>query len=553
MRSISLGQQDEFIRRYLFGLNCPRALSVWLLYSNKEHSQLVSLEFNPLDYNDLNSARDSLAATKFLSKATFLDLNIDLKKVALDKFHEAEQACKETNRRIKSSRFKNPLTASALLSMSRKIDLILGDFDAEEFVDSCGFGPGATTSLPRRQATHPKKYDSENRINREAYEFVSPWFHSAYPLWDIQFEVSGGSKIVTVPKNAKTDRTIAIEPGINLWFQKGIGTIIRRRLRRVGIDLNDQRFNQAKSRIASKFNHLATVDFSSASDTISKALVDTIMPQRWGVVLNSFRSSFGFLDGHAINFEKFSSMGNGFTFELETLIFYTLGVFCCEHLGYDSKEVSVYGDDVVIPSGAFDLYSSLSSDLGFTVNKSKSYSSSYYRESCGSHYWNGVDVKPIFQKEPLDGKASLLLSANNVRRYAHRRNSYGCDRRLRSCFQYAERLLKDVPRISDGFGDIGLIENIDHPAVSVSTPTNGFEGHYVRVWAPIAYTVYCESKGLLLHKLKTMGISLPDQRFDPLSFSELCSSGNNVALPNRTRYARLRLLIPRWHDLGPWI
>jgi len=56
----------EFIHEYLTGLDCARSLAVWLLYENKEHQQLVALDFNPLFYNDLKSARDSLAATKLL-------------------------------------------------------------------------------------------------------------------------------------------------------------------------------------------------------------------------------------------------------------------------------------------------------------------------------------------------------------------------------------------------------------------------------------------------------------------------------------------------------
>lgn len=558
MRFISKKQQDEFIRHYLQGLDVPRSLTVWLLYSNNEHEQLADLDFIPDNYLDIESARSSLSATKYLSKATFLNLDRDLRVEALNKFNEAELVCKETNRRIIESKYKNTLTASALLSMSRKIDYILGSFDAEDFVNNCNFGPGATTLLRRSDASHPKKFDFENRITREAYDFVNPWFHLCYPPWKVKFDIIGNSKIVTVPKNAKTDRTIAIEPGINLWFQKGLGSLIRKRLKRFGIDLNDQSHNQKKCRIASKFNHLATVDFSAASDTISKELVKQILPQKWCILLDTFRSSFGLLDGEYIHYEKYSSMGNGFTFELETLIFYTLALACCELSGVDDSDVSVYGDDVLIPSCVFDMYDSISKDLGFTINRQKSYSSGYFRESCGSYYWNGVCIKPIFLKEPISGKAQLLLAANNIRRLSHRRNSYGCDIRLRSCFQYAETILDNlsISRISDGYGDIGLIENIDHPKVKVTVSDRGYEGHYVRVWAPLAYTIYGESYGLLLSKVKAMGASDPFYQLYKSNWWERIedanSIGNKIPIVGRTRHARIRMLIPRWHDLGPW-
>lgn len=542
--------QDRFIYHLLNGLNTPRSLTVWLLYSSGEHQQLVDLEFNPKDYNSISDARDALLATKLLSKATFLKLQRSPKNVAMEGFFAAEKACKETNQRIRKGFFTNPLTQSILLRMSYVISNILGNFDAEEFVSSCNFGPGATTLLPRRIATHPNKFDFENRITREAYEFVTPWINEAYPLWRVDLKVQGWSKIVTVPKNAKTDRTIAIEPGLNLWFQKGLGSMLRKRLLGIGIDLNNQSYNQKKSRIGSKFNTLATVDFSAASDTIAKELVRELLPGSWLSLFELFRSSFGKFEGEVIHFEKFSSMGNGFTFELETLIFYALAVACCDAVGIGHKDVSVYGDDVILPSIVFDLYSSVASDIGFTINKKKSYSSSYYRESCGAHYWNGIDIKPIFLKEPLDGKDTILLAVNNIRRLAHRRNSYGCDRRLLRCWQYAVGHLTGFPRISDGYGDLGVIENIDHPSVTVTKAPHGYEGYFVRVYAPVAYSIYGESKGLLLAKLRAMGISL--EPCEP-RVSDMTSDGNQIPLPGRTRQARIRLLVPRWYDLGPWI
>lgn len=551
-RSNESSLRREFIHEYLTGLDCARSLAVWLLYENKEHQQLVALDFNPLFYNDLKSARDSLAATKLLSKATFLHLGIDKGAVALDTFFAAEEVCRKTNQRIRLSRFTTRETEPILFKMSQHISRILDRFDPEEFVDSCNFGPGATTSVKRRHATHPKKFGSENHITLDAYDFVKPWFLSAYPNWDVDFKIQGASKIVTVPKNAKTDRTIAIEPGINLWFQKGLGTMLRERLRRAGIDLNSQSINQERSRIAAKFNKLATVDFSSASDTISRELVYQLFPVKWYTLLDCFRSKYGVVKDRILTFEKFSSMGNGFTFELESLIFYSLALSITEYLGLSTSGITVFGDDVILPSRSIDLFSSVAADLGFTVNKAKSYSSSYYRESCGAHWWNGVDVKPIFLKEPLNGKAQTIKLANSVRRLARNRNSFGCDRRLHDCYRTLEQTLNGVARISDGYGDTGLIENFDHPSVVAVRAKHGAEGFHVKVWAPSPCMVFYADKGLWLTKLKANGDRSLDwwqHRFRP----DLEGIGNDIPIPSRTRMAKVRLLIPRWAELGPWI
>lgn len=547
----SCRKQHRFIYEYLKALDCPRSLAVWLLYSSKEHLQLATLAWDPHDYSTVVAARDSLAATKFLSKAEFLTTGLNLREEALKKFRDAEDECRLTNRRIRSSQFEKTEAALPLFVAARKISYILGSIPTAEIFESCDWGPGATTSIPRRRATHPNKYEIESRITASAYELVKDAFPLAYPNWDITFEVSDWNKVVTVPKDAKSDRTIAIEPGINLWFQKGIGTVIRRRLKRHGIDLNDQSHNARLSRIGAKFNNLATVDFSNASDTISTALVERLLPTDWFTMLGAFRSKYGQLDGSLIEYEKFSSMGNGFTFELESLIFYALAVACCDLRGVDSSSVSVFGDDVIIPSEVFDYYASVCALLGFTVNRRKSYSSSYYRESCGAHYWNGVDIKPIFQKEPLHGRAQIIKAANNVRRLAHRRNSFGCDRALRRCWTLLAGLAgRHAPRISEGYGDSGLIENLDGPRVVATRCRYGLEGFIVRAWCDLPSVYTTEGKGLLLFKLKQIGSR---EAFDALNVSETTSKGNDVALPGRTHVVKLRLHVPRWYYLGPWI
>lgn len=555
-----------YIQSFYQSLNCPRSLACWILYKNKEFQQLVSLEFNPFDYNSLVDARDSLAATKFLSKADsdLIDTKIDLRSVAIGKFHKAEEQCRLTNSRMLTRRFKFKETEDILIGCIRKIADILGDNDfyAEELIDTCDWGPGATTLMKRRESSKPNKYQSEIGITSAAYDFVRPWFKIAYPLWvrdnkqlaDLLTNNPGkgyfepGCKIVTVPKNAKTDRTIGIEPGINLWFQKGLGGMIRKRLLREGIDLKTQEHNCRLSRLASKFNRLATIDFSAASDTISLRLVEEILPSKWLAALKAFRSSSYVLDGHTHYLEKFSSMGNGYTFELESLIFYSIASACCRYLKLKDPTISVYGDDVIIPSEAVMLYSNVCEDLGFTINKEKSFSSSYYRESCGDHYWFGINIKPLFQKESLATKGAIIKAANGLRRLANRRNCYyGCDASFRKPWLLlTNKLGIDYPIISDGYGDLAIIENIDLSKVSITRSKHGIEGFQVRVWAPLASQRFIDYPGLLSFKLRK-SVSEEDLRPD------LRSIGNFIPMPHRTRIAKFRISVPRWFDLGPWV
>lgn len=558
--SIAADVSAEAIRLYLEALDSPRSLAVWLLFSSGEHGQLSQLEFNPLLYNDSTDASNSLAATKLLSKATFLNLEIDKKATALSKFDESELQCLETNKRIVQRNFSCSHTNSVLTRASYLISDILGDFSAEEFVASCNWGPGATTKIKRRDSNHPIKYEFETHITPTAYEFVKNWFFLAYPTWckthaKAGFELTYSSKLITVAKNSKTDRTIAIEPGINLWFQKGIGTMIKKRLLRSGIDLKEQRHNQSLSRIAAKFNHLATIDFSAASDTISKELVRDIFPKRWLSLLEAFRTSTCKEGTRTIILEKFSSMGNGFTFEVESLIFYTIAIACCERYGYSKDDVSVFGDDVILPSSVVSLYTEVCEDVGFKINKQKSYSTGYYRESCGSHYWGSRDIKPIFLKEPLSGKTEVLKFANNVRRFSHRLNYFGCDKRFLRCWLFLRKILgHNCPVISEGYGDLALVDNIPSASSSYRAP-GGVEGYLVPVWGTVPRSVHMDGSGVLLSKLRRLGIGEPtgsNKIYDQLEADGL-GEGNNIPLACKTKVAKFRILVQRWYDLGPWI
>lgn len=532
----------DFVEQYFEALDCSKSLAAYLLWKHNEHQQLVDLKFDPHQYNDVCSARNSLAAVSFLSKANFLDLAVNREQVALEKFVEAEEVCCLTNSRFLNGTFISAETSSILEIMKETVREILGDVPTvDQFVDGCDWGPGATTAIKRRDANQPIKYESETDITSDAYDFVVPWFSMAFPNWAPSFRIRNTSKVVTVPKNAKTDRTIAIEPGLNLWFQKSIGTAVRRRLRRYGITLNDQSHNQRLSRLASKFNDLATVDFSAASDTIAYHLVGEILPSKWFALVSSFRVSSCIVPHSGLrHLEKFSSMGNGFTFELESLIFYSAAKAVMSYYGIKGK-CSVYGDDVILPGTAYERYKTFCEDLGFSINNKKSYHSSYYRESCGAHYWNGVDIKPIFLKEPLDGKAAVLKTANNLRRSAHRRNSYGCDIAFLRCW----RLLSDslginCPVISEGFGDLALVVDL-HEARSLIEPNkNGIEGYSTRIWGTLPRTVEMTGHGVLLFKLRQIGVS------------EL-QTENNIPLACKTRVAKFRVSVPKWIDLGPWI
>jgi len=535
------------IREVLIGLDCPRSLAVWIIIRD-DPSQLKTLGFDPLNYRNMVECRDAYSATKLVSKANFLKTGVDTGEAALQKFFLNEDLCRQTNARFRRLDF-DPLFRGPNVQMYntfvRKISSVLVGYSPWELFDEANWGPGVTTRIKGEIATATNKFQHEVGITRDLYDLVAPCLTAGYPIWgahlvDVGFpKFDVGNEITTVPKDAFIDRVIAVEPGLNLWFQKAMGSMIRRRLFCHGINLNLQDRNQQLARKGSKDSTLATVDFSSASDTISKELIRDAFPAHWFALLDAGRSHYGLIEGKPRLWEKFSSMGNGFTFELESLIFYAAACSVCEYLNLSTAEVSVYGDDVIIPSPAFDVFSSFSEFLGFSVGGDKSFSGLVpFRESCGSHYYDGVDIKPVYIKYAARTLLELYRQLNAIRRWSHRRlNNLGCDSSLKGAWL---SLYRAVPRTLRLFGPYGMGDGFIMGNFDEACPVharNGIEGYLFWQFQQIGKTRSSEEVGLLLDRLRNKSAQ---------------EYGNNYTLRGPTRVAFIRTLVGRWYDLGQW-
>lgn len=185
------------------------------------------------------------------------------------------------------------------------------------------------------------------------------------------------SRFSTVPKNNEKDRPIDVQPLCNMLVQRRIGNGLRDLLRSVGHDL-DVMADIHRDLIQN--GRFATIDLSNASDSVQVKLIEFLFPASFVKLLTNSRSTFTEgLDGNFWITKKISAMGNGFTFELMTLILLALG------RQYD-ESFSVFGDDIIVPNQfAQELVKDLES-VGFVVNKDKTFIDSKFRESCGGNY-----------------------------------------------------------------------------------------------------------------------------------------------------------------------
>jgi hypothetical protein len=244
-------------------------------------------------------------------------------------------------------------------------------------------------------------------------------------FWDDVFEVVDGNRIGFVPKSSVIDRTIAIEPLMNLRLQLGVDGFIRRRLKRHDIDLDDQTKNQILASLGSELRGsrlftYSTLDLAAASDTVSLKLCKMLLPEEWYRFLVDLRSPEGFIPGYGtVSYQKISSMGNGYTFALESAIFaaITYAVIRAESGGCDFKsDMAIYGDDIIVRERyAVNVINHLQY-YGFAVNQDKSFVYGIVKESCGADWWQGHLVRPVALVKVPQTVPELFADRNRLRK-----------------------------------------------------------------------------------------------------------------------------------------
>jgi len=397
----------------------------------------VNYDIDPSRYCSERHFTKDYAYVSFLRKwKGFKHASINPEWAAFSTWMKSEKQCFVTNRRLdlESSQGFHPARALQINEAQRKIARILGPLDVSKIAELCRFGNGATYDL-RRGSTHAEK-SRRPSITFDAIPWVcrvlsgDDYLGSLVgPLSDLK--IVSANRMVMVPKTVKTHRPIAAEPTLNSYVQQGFGRYIRHRLKRFGVDLDDQTINQDLAKRALE-DGFSTIDLSSASDTLCVNLVRLLLPQEWFQALDDLRCKFTEYKGRRFALSKFSSMGNAYTFELESLIFYAIVSSACT-----ADVSSVYGDDIVVRHCDYRSTVESLEWAGFAVNERKSFSDgSRFYESCGKHYFDGKEVTPCYQKD-------VVTRAHDYVRLHNRLVRAGIRLDLRNEFEEAARLVRD--------------------------------------------------------------------------------------------------------------
>lgn len=343
-------------------------------------------------------------------------------------FLESNSRVNEVNSRVKKLEFA-PFTVQVLTSAKALLERWLNEpieidgelqvgCDIKSLADGLSVGPGASLGISG-SSFWSKFLDGVPTFYQERPD-ICRLFDSllnARPIWKKaelerrqlygKYAPVESSIFGTVPKSTQKKRGIATEATINMAVQLSLGKLIATRLKFfTGIDVHDQTLNQELARIGSIHGTLATLDLSAASDSRSYELDRWLLPSDWFGWLDIARSKrISGPNGEVVDLSMTSTMGNGYTFALMTMVNAAICSSVITNLGhpcfYPSKgtamcNLAVYGDDIIVPTDcAVDVINVLS-DIGFLVNTDKSYLDGPFRESCGADWYHGRPSRPFF-------------------------------------------------------------------------------------------------------------------------------------------------------------
>jgi hypothetical protein len=382
---------------------------------------------------EISEVRAQMLYRSFYKKLEPKGTSVDANAKALEKF-------KAINEGISTNPFEFPIESEQdsvfwdyfrdnILKCMRPID---ETFDLEFVRQTFTAGPGASLKCwndsfftkmfnSKITATHPYLL----ALYRAAVSESDTW-SLAEMQRDTKFghEIVSGNRLFFVPKTAEISRSCCTEPLVNMLIQQALGAFLEKCLANsFGISLAKQPdFNRELARIGSVDGSFGTIDLQSASDSISMSLVRRIVP---GNLLGYFelsRSRSTVLpDGSEVDLNMISTMGNGFTFPLQTVIFACVVRSVYLMMNLDSHcpqtQFGVFGDDIIVRKEAYEFTCRMLTKLGFKVNDDKSFNTGPFRESCGHDWYAGHFVRGVYIKS-LETVSDVYSAINRLNRWS---------------------------------------------------------------------------------------------------------------------------------------
>jgi len=420
--------------------------------------------------------------TRMFKKLIYSDSREDvLHKKVVNEFLDCDNALPDD---ISSSSFEyylDPVSGMVLLD--------LFNYDPRVLKPKHGPGSVAESHSPNQKwqgvLADLRKYDSYASsfgFDTFIFESVDDQHRCSKMLTEDEDELydspAGIAKLISVPKSSVARRTISMEPVLKQFIQQGLNTILRDAISRCKVlrgclALTSQERNQIAALEGSRTSMIATIDLSAASDRLSLQLVKKIFASK-ALFLEDLlrsRSSKIRIEKSDSLLRKYAGMGNATTFPVQSVTFAILAI--CSILSHDglrptlrnvvraSRVLRVFGDDITIPSKYVARLDTWLTHYGLKINHNKSFSTGFFRESCGVDALHGQDVTPLYVRT-LPGlrssKSDLVPHLVSLSNESWMRCLY----RFSTCIrEYVEDLVGPLPLVSKFSSGLGWHSRVD--------------------------------------------------------------------------------------------
>lgn len=237
-----------------------------------------------------------------------------------------------------------------------------------------------------------------------------------------------------VNKSFKTGRVIVKENETRAYYMQGLRTLMQDTLTMNGygylMPSEHQEFNQMLAHLGTCGEDYSTIDLSEASDSIPCGLVHSIFPQGFIHAWDELRSKGMYFGTKYVTCYMANTSGSPLCFDVEKIVFYAFARYAsdlCERLGgYPHSLVTAMGDDIIIPSYAYDTLVDLLAICGIVVNESKSFAGDHkYRESCGYEAYDGcTTTSDYFPRKTITCNMACYDSVRNLHNVLFSRGWY---------------------------------------------------------------------------------------------------------------------------------
>ena len=488
---------------------------------------------------------------------------------ALSKFLESNLLCRDWSLDFRDS-WDEVLFGEFKRSLNNFLSFpsLIGDSFSDVFHNG-RVGPGAAVGA-RGASFYTKLFSSPLTSTSHGLYLAYKNYIGNFPEWiNAEFirtehygsvDIVEGNRLSFVPKNDQISRTICVEPSLNMFAQLGLGRQIELRLlSHFGINLSDQQFkNRELARKGSLSDSFVTIDLASASDSISLKMLDTVCPRFFTGMLRCLRSpsvrlpKAGYTELHMV-----SSMGNGFTFPLQTAIFACIveaaararGFNLLRPRGNDHGNFGVFGDDIICDVSIHRDVLRLLRLLGFRVNPDKTFVEGPFRESCGADFYLGVNIRGVYVKR-LHTQQDLVSVINQLNLFSTRTGI-----RLPKCVQYLLSFTKWIPVPRSENDSSGI--KVPFSMVKREIPVNFNGSSLYRSYEPVGLKVRILHDRIIVPKGSKRLIYNPSGLLMSFLQRSINSCTYNVR-HDAVRYKRKLRVIPFWdstpaiHPLSGW-